>query len=97
MTRIADFCCWRRFRVRGSGTGSVRRPNIVLIVSDDQGYAEMSGQGGTCRRLIWTGWRDGNPVHRRIRHVAVLQSEPRGALTGRYQQRFGHENNPSSG
>ena len=27
-------------------SGPSRRPNIVLLVSDDQGYAEMSCQGG---------------------------------------------------
>jgi arylsulfatase B len=72
-----------------------RRPNIVLIVSDDQGYAEMSCQGGTVPtphldRLAASG----------IRFTAGYVTSPfcspsrAGLLTGRYQQRFGHENNP---
>ena len=74
---------------------SPRRPNIVLIVSDDQGYAEMSCQGGTVPtphldRLAAAG----------IRFTAGYVTSPfcspsrAGMLTGRYQQRFGHENNP---
>src|SRR6185436_15145066 len=74
---------------------SLRRPNIVLIVSDDQGYAEMSGQGGDIPtphldRLAATG----------IRFTAGYVTSPfcspsrAGLLTGRYPQRFGHENNP---
>jgi arylsulfatase A-like enzyme len=75
--------------------GVGRRPNIVLIVSDDQGYAEMSGQGGDVPtphldRLAASG----------IRFTAGYVTAPfcspsrAGLLTGRYQQRFGHEMNP---
>lgn len=73
----------------------VRRPNVVLIVSDDQGYAEMSCQGGDLPtphldRLAASG----------VRFTAGYVTAPfcspsrAGMLTGRYQQRFGHEMNP---
>jgi arylsulfatase A-like enzyme len=72
-----------------------RRPNVLLIVSDDQGFAEMSCQGGeiptpNLDRLAAAG----------IRFTAGTVTSPfcspsrAGLLTGRYQQRFGHEMNP---
>src|SRR5688572_1142076 len=75
--------------------GTRRRPNIVLIVSDDQGFAEMSCQGGdlptpNLDRLAASG----------VRFTAGYVTSPycspsrAGLLTGCYQQRFGHENNP---
>jgi arylsulfatase A-like enzyme len=74
---------------------AARPPNILLIVSDDQGYAEMSCQGGAVStpnldRLAASG----------IRFTAGYVTSPfcspsrAGLLTGRYPQRFGHENNP---
>lgn len=71
-------------------------PNILLIVSDDQGYADVGFQG--CKdiptphldRLAREGIRctSGYVTH-------PFCSPTRAALmTGRYQQRFGHENNP---
>jgi arylsulfatase B len=72
-----------------------RRPNIVLIVSDDQGYAEMSCQGGdvptpNLDRLAASGLRFSAGYV-----TAPFCSPSRAALlTGRYQQRFGHEMNP---
>lgn len=72
------------------------RPNILLIVSDDQGYADVGFHG--CQdiptphldRLARAGVRctSGYVTH-------AFCSPTRAALmTGRYQQRFGHENNP---
>lgn len=72
-----------------------RRPNIILLVSDDQGYAEMSCQGGEIPtphldRLAASGVRFTSG------YVTASFCSPSraGLLTGRYQQRFGHENNP---
>lgn len=72
------------------------RPNILVIVSDDQGYADAGFNG--CRdiptpnldALAKSGLRctSGYVTH-------PFCSPTRAALmTGRYQQRFGHENNP---
>jgi len=72
-----------------------RRPNIVLIVSDDQGYGELGCQGGDVPtphldRLAASG------VRFSAGYVTASYCSPSRAalLTGRYQQRFGHENNP---
>jgi arylsulfatase A-like enzyme len=72
------------------------RPNIVLIVADDLGYSDLGFQGGkdiptpNLDALAKSGVRctDG--------YVSGPYCSPTraGLLTGRYQQRFGHEFNP---
>lgn len=72
------------------------RPNILLIVSDDQGYADAGFQGSTeistpnLDRLAATGLRCTNGY---VTHPFCSPTRA-GLLTGRYQQRFGHEHNP---
>jgi len=73
-----------------------RRPNIVILLADDLGYADLGFQG--CRdiptphldRLASSGVRCTNG------YVSGPYCSPTraGLLTGRYQQRFGHEFNP---
>ena len=73
-----------------------RRPNILLIVADDLGYADLGFQGGTdvptpnIDSLALGGARFTNG------YVSGPYCSPTraGLLTGRYQQRFGHEFNP---
>ncbi len=73
-----------------------RKPNIVLIVADDQGYAEMGVQG--CRDVP-TPHLD-SIAAAGVRFTSGYVSCPvcsptrAGLATGRYQQRFGHEFNP---
>ena len=72
------------------------RPNILLIVSDDQGYADAGFQGSPdiptphLDRLAAAGIRFTNGY---VTHAYCSPSRA-GLLTGRYQQRFGHEQNP---
>ena len=73
-----------------------RRPNIILILADDLGYAELGVQG--CRDIP-TPHIDSLARHG-VRFTSGYVSCPlcspsrAGLLTGRYQQRFGHEFNP---
>lgn len=72
------------------------RPNVLLIVSDDHGYADGGFQGSKdiptphLDRLAASG----------VRFTSGYVSHPfcsptrAGLMTGRYQQRFGHETNP---
>src|SRR5262249_5900315 len=75
------------------------RPNVIVILADDLGYADLGFQG--CKdiptphldALAWAGVRctDG--------YVSCPVCSPTraGLLTGRYPQRFGHEYNPALG
>ena len=71
------------------------RPNVVVIVADDLGYADLGIHG--CRDIptphIDSLGTDG--VRCSQGYVSAPQCSPAraGLLTGRYQQRFGHEHN----
>jgi len=74
----------------------VVRPNVVVIVADDLGYGDLGFQGGTdiptphLNSLATTGTRCTNAYV----SCPVCSPTRAGLLTGRYQQRFGHEFNP---
>jgi len=73
-----------------------RPPNIVVIVADDLGYADLGVHGG---RDIPTPNID-SLANSGIRFASAYVSGPycsptrAGLMTGRYPQRFGHEFNP---
>src|SRR3954453_10792139 len=76
--------------------GADAKPNIIVIVGDDMGYADIGVHG--CKdiptpnidKLAATGTRCTNG------YVSGPYCSPTraGLLTGRYQTRFGHEFNP---
>lgn len=72
------------------------RPNVLVIVSDDQGYADAGFQGSKdlvtphLDRLAASGIRFTNGY---VSHPFCSPTRA-GLMTGRYQQRFGHERNP---
>ena len=73
------------------------RPNILVILADDLGYGELSCQGFT--QQIPTPNIDSiakNGVRFTSGYVSGPYCSPTraGFMTGRYQQRFGHEFNP---
>lgn len=80
-------------------SADARKPNIVFIVADDLGYADVGFHG--CHdiptphldALARSGVRCTNG------YVSGPYCSPTraGLLTGRYQQRFGHEFNPGGG
>ena len=75
---------------------SAKKPNILVIVADDLGYSDLGFQGGAdiptpaIDSLAAGGIRFTNG------YVSGPYCSPTraGLLTGRYQQRFGHEFNP---
>ena len=72
------------------------RPNVLLIVVDDLGYRDLGFQGAADAKsphidgLAKSGIRCTNAY---VSHPFCSPTRA-GMLTGRYQQRFGHENNP---
>jgi arylsulfatase A-like enzyme len=90
---LALLCC-----VPSSEPGrAARKPNILLIVADDMGYADVGFHGcadiptPNLDALARGGVRFTNG------YVSGPYCSPTraGLLTGRYQQRFGHEFNPT--
>ncbi|RME70991.1 MAG: sulfatase [Verrucomicrobia bacterium] len=74
---------------------ATRPPNLVLIIADDAGYGDFGFQGS---RLIPTPHLDqlraeGMRFEQAYVTAAVCGPSRAGILTGRYQQRFGFEEN----
>jgi arylsulfatase A-like enzyme len=75
---------------------AARRPNVLLILSDDQGSADCGFMG--CRDIPTPNID--RIARQGVRFTQAYVSHPfcsptrAGILTGRYQQRFGHELNP---
>jgi arylsulfatase A-like enzyme len=76
-----------------------RKPNVLILLADDLGYADVGFHG--CKDIptpnIDSIARNG------VRFTSGYDSGPycsptrAGLMTGRYQQRFGHEFNPAAG
>jgi arylsulfatase A-like enzyme len=78
------------------GLASARQPNVIIFLSDDEGYGELGCQGN---KEIPTPHIDSIAAGG-IRFTQGYVSGPycsptrAGLMTGRYQTRFGHEFNP---
>lgn len=73
-----------------------RAPNILLIVADDLGYADLGFQGGTDVPTPNIDSLAAGGIRFTSGYVSGPYCSPTraGLLTARYQQRFGHEFNP---
>jgi arylsulfatase A-like enzyme len=76
-----------------------RKPNVIVILADDLGYADL---GFTGNKQIKTPHLDAlaaSGITCRNAYVSAPYCSPTraGLLTGRYQTRFGHEFNPRPG
>lgn len=83
--------------VTGNCSAADQRPNVLVIVADDLGYADV---GFNACKDIPTPHLDAlakNSIRCTNGYVTHPFCSPTraGLLTGRYQQRFGHENNPA--
>lgn len=79
----------------------VKKPNVLVIVADDLGYADVGFQGGADVPTPHIDSIAASGVRFTNGYVSGPYCSPTraGLLTGRYQQRFGHEFNlggPSS-
>lgn len=74
-----------------------KKPNILFIVGDDMGYADVGFHG--CKDIPTPNLDSlaASGVNFTSGYVSAPYCSPTraGLLTGRYQQRFGHEFNPS--
>ncbi len=80
----------------GQGGGAARKPNILVILADDLGYAGLGVQG--CPDIptpnIDSIARAGVRFTNGYVSCPLCSPTRAGLQTGRYQQRFGHERNP---
>jgi arylsulfatase A-like enzyme len=71
-------------------------PNLIVILTDDQGYGDVGFNG--CKDIPTPNLdsiaRNGVRFSSGYVSYAVCSPSRAGLLTGRYQQRFGHERNP---
>ena len=76
---------------------AARKPNILVIVGDDMGYADVGFHG--CKDIPTPNLdalaRGGVRFTNAYVSGAYCSPTRAGLLTGRYQQRFGHEFNPT--
>jgi len=94
--QMAPWLLGLAFTATFSRAASADRPNIVVLLADDMGYADVGFQGA---KDIPTPHLDGlarGGVRCTNGYVSGPYCSPSraGFLTGRYQQRFGHEFNP---
>ena len=82
-------------RARAADTNA-RRPNVIVIVADDLGYHDVGFQGGKDIPTPHLDSLAATGVQCTSGYVSCPVCSPTraGLLTGRYQQRFGHEHNP---
>jgi hypothetical protein len=79
----------------GMSIQAANKPNIVLIMADDLGYNDVGFHGSTVIKTphldrlaaIGTQFSDAHVT------ASVCSPSRAGMMTGRYQQRFGHEAN----
>jgi arylsulfatase A-like enzyme len=73
------------------------KPNIVLILADDLGYADLGCQGSPDVKTPNIDSLAANGVRCTAGYITAPQCSPSraGLMSGRYQQRFGHEGNPN--
>lgn len=95
LRRISVAAATLALALGGVAEAQTRRPNIVVIVADDMGYGDIGAYGGTdiptpnIDALARAGVRFTDAYV----SAPVCSPTRAGLLTGRYQERFGHEFN----
>ncbi|MET4696485.1 sulfatase-like hydrolase/transferase [Endozoicomonas lisbonensis] len=87
---------WAGSEVAGAATEEARRPNIVLLFSDDMGYADAGFQNRSQDVVTPNMDRiaaDGVIFSSGYVTGTVCGPSRAGLMTGRYQQRFGYHDN----
>jgi arylsulfatase A-like enzyme len=82
--------------VQAAEVASNRSPNLIIILTDDQGYHDVGFNG--CKDISTPSLdsiaRNGVRFTSGYVSYPVCSPSRAGLLTGRYEQRFGHERNP---
>ena len=87
-TRLAT--CFLLFALASARGDEAPRPNVLLIVTDDQGYGDLGFHGNTTIRTPRIDKLAGESVRLRSFYVSPVCSPTRSSLmTGRYNYRTG--------
>lgn len=80
-----------------SAVDSPAKPNILVILADDLGYADLGCQSSPDVKTPNIDSLATNGIRCTAGYVTAPQCSPSraGLMSGRYQQRFGHEGNPN--
>ncbi len=80
----------------GAADGSRTRPNVIVILADDLGYGDLGCHGCKDIRTPHIDSLAASGIRCTSGYAAHSFCSPTRAslMTGRYQHRFGHENNP---
>src|SRR6187455_1148561 len=83
-------CTLAALPVHANAQQQERRPNVVLIITDDMGYGDLPSYGGTDLRTpnIDRLVREGMRLTDFYANGATCTPTRAGLITGRYQQRF---------
>lgn len=86
------------FAFNSSQKSKIKKPNIVVLLVDDAGYADFGFMGSKDLKTPNIDKLAAGGVIFTDAHVSATVCGPSraGIMTGRYQQRFGFECNPSS-
>jgi arylsulfatase A-like enzyme len=78
---------------RGQGTAPPQRPNVVLVITDDMGWADLGSYGSLDIRTpsIDSLARDGVRLTSFYSSGVLCSPTRAGLISGRYQQRYGFE------
>jgi arylsulfatase A-like enzyme len=97
---LLRLCCGLLYVAVGTiQAAPAARPNVLVIMADDLGYADLGVQGGAEVRTPHLDALAAAGVRCTNAYVSAPYCSPSraGFLTGRYQTRFGHEFNPHVG
>ncbi|WP_020208750.1 sulfatase [Gilvimarinus chinensis] len=89
------FCFFVLFVLAQAAVAAQTKPNILFILSDDAGYADFGYQGSNVMRTpnIDQLAQEGMVFDQAYVTAATCGPSRAGILTGRYQQKFGFEEN----
>ena len=92
---VIQFAIGLLIAAMGSNAAEARKPNVIVILADDLGYADLGCQGSRDVRAPHIDSLAANGVRCTAGYVTAPQCGPSraGLLTGRYQNRFGFESN----
>ncbi len=88
--RVAATCCALAFPLVGAGLAQDERPNVILVITDDQGYGDLGAHGNTLLQTPHMDRLHAQSVRLTDFHVDPTCSPTRAALmSGRYSTRTG--------